>query len=151
MSNEESNNPRNRRSFLAKLGQIALGGFGAISLAKANHRLTPEQIVRAWESPEYRNTLTESQWSQLPANPAGEIERSEFSGNLVASGNGCSGNGCSGNGCSGNGCSGNGCSGNGCSGNGCSGNGCSGNGCSGNSCSGNSCGGNGGGDPDDYS
>ena len=118
-----------RRGFLGKFGQIVIGSLGAISFAKANTKLTPEQVVKAWESPEYRRSLTESQWLQLPEHPAGEIERSEFSGNLMASGNNCSGNNCSGNNCSGNNCSGDNCSGNNCSGNNCSGNDCSGNNC----------------------
>ena len=125
----------NRRSFLTKLS--ALLGIGLVG-GKANAvNFKAEEIIKAWESPEFRASLTDAQWEALPENPAGSVENSEFSGDLAQ----VSGNGCSGNGCSGNGCSGNGCSGDGCSGNGCSGNGCSGNGCSGNSCSGLSCGG----------
>ena len=129
---------KSRRGFIG--GLLTL--LGVSSAAKAN-LLSPEEVVRAWEDPKFRNTLTEGQWNAMPENPAGKVENTSFSGNMTAqsSGNNCSGNGCSGNGCSGNGCSGNGCSGNGCSGNGCSGNGCSGNSCSGNGCSGNNCGG----------
>ena len=127
---------QSRRGIFKVFG-IIIGS--ALAFGK-DKELSAKQIVKAWEDPEYRNSLTEKQWAKLPNNPAGDIENSEFSGTLMASGNSCSGNGCSGNGCSGNGCSGNGCSGNGCSGNGCSGNGCSGNGCSGNGCSGNGCG-----------
>jgi mersacidin/lichenicidin family type 2 lantibiotic len=36
-------------------------------------KLTAEQIVKAWESPEYRQTLTAEQMKQLPANPAGDL------------------------------------------------------------------------------
>ncbi len=145
MTDEQDKTNRARRSFLGKV----IGIFGASFLfSRQSHSLSSEQIVRAWEDPEYRNSLTESQWNMLPENPAGKIERSEFSGGLLASGNNCSGNNCSGNNCSGNNCSGNSCSGNNCSGNNCSGNNCSGNNCSGNNCSGNNCGQ--GGDDDDW-
>ena len=125
-----------RRGFITSL----LGLFGGVTVAKAGG-LSAEQVVKAWEDSSFRDSLTDEQWNELPANPAGKSSYSEFEGNITGqiSGNSCSGNGCSGNGCSGNGCSGNNCSGNGCSGNGCSGNGCSGNGCSGNSCSGATC------------
>ena len=49
---------------------VALQGLAASS----PNVLTVEQIVRAWESPEYRETLTAEQLKQLPANPAGEIQ-----------------------------------------------------------------------------
>ncbi len=49
---------------------IALGGLAA----NPQVQLTVEQIVKAWESPEYRQTLTEEQLRQLPANPAGEVQ-----------------------------------------------------------------------------
>ncbi len=49
---------------------IALGGLAA----SPQGELTIEQIVRAWQSPEYRQTLTAEQISQLPSNPAGEIQ-----------------------------------------------------------------------------
>ena len=126
---------KNRRNFLVKA--LSIVGIASILPRKS---LSNEEIARAWEDPEFRKSLTKSQWESLPKNPAGDIENSEFSGDLVAaSGNNCSGNNCSGNGCSGNNCSGNNCSGNGCSGNNCSGNNCSGNNCSGNNCSGNNC------------
>ena len=105
----QGNTNRTRRGFLGKV----MAAVGAVALF-SRKSLSSEQIVRAWEDPEYRNSLTESQWNSLPENPAGTIENAEFSGDLLASGNGCSGNGCSGNGCSGNGCSGNSCSGNSC-------------------------------------
>ena len=129
-----------RRKLLGTLGSL-LGAF--LLLPQKSNALTPKEIVRAWEDPEYRKSLTESQWNQLPENPAGKIENAEFSGDLYTqvSGNNCSGNNCSGNNCSGNNCSGNNCSGNNCSGNSCSGNNCSGNNCSGNNCSGRMCGG----------
>jgi mersacidin/lichenicidin family type 2 lantibiotic len=128
---------RSRRNLFTKFVSI----LGASFFIKKS-ALSAEQIVRAWEDPEFRKSLSAKQWESLPENPAGKIENAEFSGNLVASGNSCSGNSCSGNSCSGNSCSGNSCSGNSCSGNSCSGNSCSGNSCSGNSCSGNSCSGN---------
>ena len=123
-----------RRKFLTHfLGLAGLGLLG--SKASAKTELTKEEIVKAWQDPEFRNSLTEAQWDSLPSNPAGEIKGGEFKGNLqIASGNSCSGNNCSGNNCSGNNCSGNNCSGNNCSGNNCSGNSCSGNNCSGNNC-----------------
>ncbi len=31
-------------------------------------------IIRAWKDPEYRESLTEEQRSQLPENPAGMVE-----------------------------------------------------------------------------
>jgi mersacidin/lichenicidin family type 2 lantibiotic len=52
------------------MGAIALG-----SLAANNQiQLTIEEIVRAWESPEFRQTLTAEQLNQLPPNPAGDVE-----------------------------------------------------------------------------
>jgi mersacidin/lichenicidin family type 2 lantibiotic len=36
--------------------------------------LTAEQIVKAWESPEYRLSLTEEQQKALPSNPAGDLQ-----------------------------------------------------------------------------
>ena len=95
-----------RRGFLAKLIT-----FLGVSFAANAAKLSPQEIVKAWEDPEFRNTLTEDQWNEVPSNPAGRMESSQFSGNVTVaqSGNGCSGNGCSGNGCSGNGCSGNNC------------------------------------------
>ena len=110
---EKNQTPIGRRSFLGWVGKLGTLAVGAAALVP-RPAMSSTQIVKAWEDPEYRNSLTERQWEQLPKNPAGEIENSEFSGDLLASGNGCSGNGCSGNGCSGNGCSGNGCSGNSC-------------------------------------
>jgi mersacidin/lichenicidin family type 2 lantibiotic len=115
--------------FLSILG-LGVMGFGG----GARARLSPEDVVRAWEDPSYRNSLSEAQWDALPPNPAGETKSGEFKGDLANSGNNCSGNNCSGNNCSGNNCSGNNCSGDNCSGNNCSGDNCSGNNCSGNNC-----------------
>ena len=113
-----------RRKFLSRFAGL-LGLVFASSKANAKVQLTPEEIVKAWEDPVFRNSLTKDQWDALPPNPAGEIRSGEFKGNLqIASGNNCSGNNCSGNSCSGNNCSGNNCSGNNCSGNSCSGNKC---------------------------
>jgi len=129
-----------RRKFLSRL--TAILGLGlAANKASANAQLSPLEIVKAWEDPSFRNSLSKAQWDALPPNPAGEIRGGEFNGDLqmVASGDNCSGNNCSGNNCSGNNCSGNNCSGNSCSGNNCSGNNCSGNNCSGNNCSGYNC------------
>ena len=122
-----------RKFFSFSLGLFGLGL--AATKANAIAKLSPEEIVKAWEDPSFRNSLSQQQWDALPPNPAGDIRSGEFKGNIqLASGNNCSGNNCSGNNCSGNGCSGNNCSGNNCSGNSCSGNNCSGNSCSGNNC-----------------
>ena len=129
-----------RRKLLTRLASLV--GLG-VAASKVNAKLSTEEIVRAWQDPAFRNSLSKEQWEALPANPAGMVKSGEFKGDFqLASGNNCSGNNCSGNNCSGNNCSGNSCSGNGCSGNNCSGNNCSGNNCSGNNCSGNSCSGN---------
>ena len=122
----------NRRNFFSKF--LAVFGITAVTSKSV---LSDEEIAKAWEDPEYRDSLTDEQWNSLPNNPAGDIENGQYSGNLSAS----TTNYCSGNNCSGNNCSGNNCSGNSCSGNNCSGNNCSGNNCSGNSCSSWPCGG----------
>ena len=116
--------PKSRRNFLTKM----LGFLGVSSLVAKTSTLSAEEIVKAWEDPEFRNNLTDDQWNALPDNPAGEVEYSQFKGSITGqiSGNNCSGNNCSGNNCSGNNCSGNNCSGNNCSGNNCSGNNCGG-------------------------
>ena len=49
---------------------LAVSGLAASGTV----RLTLEQIVRAWESPEFRQTLTAEQQRQLPANPAGDLQ-----------------------------------------------------------------------------
>jgi len=125
----------NRRSFLGKASVIL--GLGFIGGRANSKPLKTEDIIRAWEDPKFRGSLTESQWEALPENPAGSVAKAEFSGDLAQSSN----DDCSGNNCSGNNCSGNNCSGDNCSGNNCSGNNCSGDNCSGNNCSGNNCGG----------
>ncbi|MFA5957775.1 mersacidin/lichenicidin family type 2 lantibiotic [Hyphomicrobium sp.] len=38
-----------------------------------NQTLTKLQIIKAWESPEFRKTLTDEQLISLPANPAGGL------------------------------------------------------------------------------
>ena len=129
----------NRRSFLSKLAAVL--GLSIVAKEASSKILDDETVVKAWQDPAFRASLSEEQWDALPSNPAGEIQSGPFKGGLeVASGNSCSGNSCSGNSCSGNNCSGNNCSGNNCSGNNCSGNNCSGNNCSGNSCSSYPCG-----------
>jgi mersacidin/lichenicidin family type 2 lantibiotic len=45
----------------------------AVCLSGQLH-LTAEQIVRAWESPEFRQSLTVEQQKALPSNPAGELQ-----------------------------------------------------------------------------
>lgn len=103
-----------RRKFVSwSLGMAGLGLFA--SKSNANVLLSPEEIVKAWQDPSFRESLSNKQWEALPPNPAGEIRGGEFKGNVqLASGNNCSGNNCSGNNCSGNNCSGNNCSGNNC-------------------------------------
>jgi mersacidin/lichenicidin family type 2 lantibiotic len=132
-----------RRGVLGAFGLGIAGTAGAKAKESSTMELSPEDIVRAWEDPTFREKLTDAQWAALPAHPAGKMTSGQFLGGRHAqvSWNACSGNSCSGNSCSGNSCSGNSCSGNSCSGNSCSGNSCSGNSCSGNSCSGYSCGG----------
>jgi mersacidin/lichenicidin family type 2 lantibiotic len=36
-------------------------------------QLSAEEVVRAWEDPQYRQSLTDAQKNLLPANPAGEM------------------------------------------------------------------------------
>lgn len=55
---------------------------GLIHQAQAAH-LTPQDIVRAWEDPEFRLTLSETQLALLPANPAGEIQYTPRAGNTM--------------------------------------------------------------------
>ena len=110
----------NRRSFLSKLAAVL--GLSIVAKEASSKILDDETVVKAWQDPAFRASLSEEQWDALPSNPAGEIQSGQFKGGLeVASGNSCSGNSCSGNSCSGNNCSGNNCSGNNCSGNNCSG------------------------------
>ena len=96
-----------KRNFLKGFAGV-FGSLGSFAILKPKP-LSAREIVKAWEDPEYRNSLTDSQWSQLPENPAGKIENSQLAGDLNSSGNNCSGNNCSGNNCSGNNCSGNTC------------------------------------------
>ena len=48
--------------------------------------MSNEDIIRAWKDPEYRNSLTEEQRSQLPENPAGLVELTDTSMESVAGG-----------------------------------------------------------------
>lgn len=36
--------------------------------------MSQQDIIRAWKDPEFRNSLSEDQRSQLPENPAGILE-----------------------------------------------------------------------------
>ena len=95
-----------RRKLLSRLAGLFGAGLAA-SQANAKTLLTPEEIVKAWQDPSFRNRLSKEQWDALPPNPAGEVRSGQFKGDLqMASGNNCSGNNCSGNNCSGNNCSG---------------------------------------------
>ncbi|MDJ0800587.1 MAG: mersacidin/lichenicidin family type 2 lantibiotic [Calothrix sp. MO_167.B12] len=48
--------------------------------------MSKEDIIRAWKDPEYRNSLSEEQRSQLPENPAGVIKLSDEEMSTVAGG-----------------------------------------------------------------
>jgi mersacidin/lichenicidin family type 2 lantibiotic len=37
-------------------------------------KLNPQEIIRAWKDPQYRDRLSDAQRAQLPANPAGLVE-----------------------------------------------------------------------------
>ena len=39
--------------------------------------MSPNDVIRAWKDPVYRNSLTDAERSALPANPAGSIELSD--------------------------------------------------------------------------
>jgi mersacidin/lichenicidin family type 2 lantibiotic len=39
--------------------------------------MSTANIIRAWKSPAYRNTLSATELASLPANPAGAIELTE--------------------------------------------------------------------------
>ena len=87
-----------RRKVLAWLA-TATGAFFFGSRKDAN-ALSNEQIIKAWEDPPFRSVLTEAQRESLPENPAGKVDRAEYSGDLAKSTtNDCSGNNCSGNNC----------------------------------------------------
>ncbi len=88
--------------------------------------LSPAQIVRAWESPAYRRTLTKEQKEKIPVNPAGQLMMAGVAGDFASTTNNCSTDNCSGNNCSTDNCSGSNCSTNNCSGNNCSTDNCSG-------------------------
>ena len=36
-----------------------------------------DKIIRAWEDPEYRKSLSEEERAQLPASPVGQVELTE--------------------------------------------------------------------------
>jgi mersacidin/lichenicidin family type 2 lantibiotic len=65
-----SNKSETTRKVITAL--VAVNGLALSSGAAV--KLTVEQIVKAWESPEYRQTLSAVQLQQLPANPAGELQ-----------------------------------------------------------------------------
>ena len=48
--------------------------------------MSNEDIIRAWKDPEYRNSLSEEQRSQLPENPAGMIELGDAEMETLAGG-----------------------------------------------------------------
>ena len=64
---------------------LALAGTSLLGQAKAMH-LTPDMIIQAWKSEEYRQSLSAELRAQLPANPAGEnILKVGFEGRKLAS------------------------------------------------------------------
>jgi mersacidin/lichenicidin family type 2 lantibiotic len=48
--------------------------------------MSPLDIIRAWKDPEYRLSLSEAEWAQLPAHPAGFIELTDTELGAVAGG-----------------------------------------------------------------
>jgi mersacidin/lichenicidin family type 2 lantibiotic len=48
--------------------------------------MSPNDVIRAWKDPVYRNSLTDAERSALPANPAGSIELSDTDLGKVAGG-----------------------------------------------------------------
>jgi mersacidin/lichenicidin family type 2 lantibiotic len=48
--------------------------------------MSPNNVIRAWKDPAYRNSLTEAERAALPANPAGSIELSDADLGRVAGG-----------------------------------------------------------------
>ena len=48
--------------------------------------MSKEDIIRAWKDPEYRDSLSEEQRSQLPENPAGIIDLPDKEMESVAGG-----------------------------------------------------------------
>jgi mersacidin/lichenicidin family type 2 lantibiotic len=40
--------------------------------------MSQQDIIRAWKDPEFRNSLSEAQRSQLPENPAGTVELTDL-------------------------------------------------------------------------
>lgn len=39
--------------------------------------MTSKDIIRAWEDPDYRKSLSDAERASLPSNPVGEIELTE--------------------------------------------------------------------------
>jgi len=48
-----------------------------VSMPKGDFEMTIASIIRAWEDPEYRKSLSEEERTKLPANPVGQIELTE--------------------------------------------------------------------------
>lgn len=48
--------------------------------------MSQQDIIRAWKDPEFRNSLSEDQRSQLPENPAGILEMSDESLETIVGG-----------------------------------------------------------------
>jgi mersacidin/lichenicidin family type 2 lantibiotic len=48
--------------------------------------MSPNEVIRAWKDPAYRNSLNEAERAALPANPAGSIELSDADLGKVAGG-----------------------------------------------------------------
>ena len=45
--------------------------------------MSTDKIIRAWEDPEYRSTLSAGELAELPGNPAGAIELTDAELNEV--------------------------------------------------------------------
>jgi len=48
-----------------------------VSTTKGEFQMTIADIIRAWEDPEYRKSLSAEERAKLPENPVGQIELTE--------------------------------------------------------------------------
>lgn len=97
------------------------------TVSRASYDLSSHDIARAWQDPEFRQSLSIEQIAGLPANPAGDVQYTSRTGNTAnfvklafASGNDCSSDNCSSSNCSSSNCSSDNCSSSNCSSNNCS-------------------------------
>jgi mersacidin/lichenicidin family type 2 lantibiotic len=47
------------------------------TLQKGDFQMNIDKIIRAWEDPEYRKSLSEEERAKLPENPVGRFELTE--------------------------------------------------------------------------